>query len=118
MFTVVNGGTGGRAAVRGIEVAGKTGTSQNPHGEDHAWFIAFAPLENPVIAMAVLIENGGSGGAIAAPIAGLCMEKFFYNQILPRYVAVKDTVRADSLRTDTPIKRDSTDTETVPQDSI
>jgi len=118
MFTVVNGGTGGRAAVRGIQIAGKTGTAQNPHGDDHAWFIAFAPLENPVIAMAVLIENGGSGGANAAPIAGLCMEKFFYNQILPRVVAVKDTTRGDSLKTDTPIKRDSTDTETAAQDSL
>jgi hypothetical protein len=66
----------------------------------------------------VLIENGGSGGAIAAPIAGLCLEKFFYNQILPRVIAAKDTVRGDSLRTDTPIKRDSTDTETTIQDSL
>jgi penicillin-binding protein 2 len=111
MFNVVNGGTGGRGAVRGIQVAGKTGTAQNPHGDDHAWFIAFAPVENPTIAMAVLIENGGSGGANAAPIAGLCMEKFFYNQILPRFVAVKDTTQVDSLKTDIPIKRDSTDTE-------
>jgi penicillin-binding protein 2 len=118
MFNVVNGGTGGQGAVRGIQVAGKTGTAQNPHGEDHAWFIAFAPLNNPTIAIAVLIENGGSGGAIAAPIAGLCLEKFFYNQILPRVIAAKDTVRGDSLRTDTPIKRDSTDTETTIQDSL
>ena len=118
MFNVVNGGTGGRGAVRGIQVAGKTGTAQNPHGDDHAWFISFAPLENPTIAIAVLIENGGSGGAIAAPIAGLCLEKFFYNQILPRVAAVKDTTRGDSLKTDTPIKRDSTDTQTVLQDSL
>jgi penicillin-binding protein 2 len=118
MFNVVNGGTGGRAAVRGIQVAGKTGTAQNPHGEDHAWFISFAPLENPVIAMAVLIENGGSGGAVAAPIAELCLEKFFYNQILPRAVALKDTTRGDSLKTDTPIKRDSSDSETAVQDSM
>ncbi len=118
MFNVVNGGTGGQAAVRGIQVAGKTGTAQNPHGDDHAWFITFAPLNNPAIAMAVLIENGGSGGAIAAPIAGLCLEKFFYNQILPRVHAARDTVKSDSLKADTPIKRDATDTETALQDSL
>ena len=118
MFNVVNGGTGGQAAVRGIQVAGKTGTAQNPHGEDHAWFITFAPLNNPVIAMAVLIENGGSGGAIAAPIAGLCLEKFFYNQILPRVYAAKNTVKSDSLDAETPIKRDATDTETAIEDSL
>jgi penicillin-binding protein 2 len=118
MFNVVNGGTGGRGAVRGIQVAGKTGTAQNPHGDDHAWFICFAPLENPVIAMAVLIENGGSGGAVAAPVAELCMEKFFYNQILPRVASVKDTTKSDSLKTDTPIKRDSSDRETADQDSL
>jgi hypothetical protein len=68
--------------------------------------------------MAVLIENGGSGGAIAAPIAGLCLEKFFYNQILPRVYAAKNTVKSDSLDAETPIKRDATDTETAIEDSL
>ncbi len=63
-------GTGKLARVPGIEVGGKTGTAQNPHGDDHAWFVAFAPAENPEIVVAVLIEHGGGGGAIAAPIAG------------------------------------------------
>jgi cell division protein FtsI/penicillin-binding protein 2 len=62
-------GTGKLARIRGIEVAGKTGTAQNPHGEDHAWFIAYAPASSPSIAIAVLVENAGGGGAVAAPIA-------------------------------------------------
>ena len=62
-------GTGKLARIKGIEVAGKTGTSQNPHGEDHSWFIAFAPADDPAIAVAVLVENAGSGGAVAAPMA-------------------------------------------------
>jgi penicillin-binding protein 2 len=103
MRDVVAGGTGWRGSVPGIEVAGKTGTSQNPHGEDHAWFIAFAPYEDPVIAMAVIVENGGGGGAIAAPIASKCMEKFFYNRLLPRAIAKKDTIQIDSLESMLPI---------------
>ena len=97
MREVVDGGTGWRAAVPGIEVAGKTGTSQNPHGDPHAWFIGFAPYENPVIAIAVLIENGGGGGAFAAPLAELCLEKYFYGRILPRAPVKKDTTLTDTL---------------------
>jgi len=79
MYRVVNGahGTGRLAAVRGVKVAGKTGTAQNPHGEDHAWFIGFAPLENPSIAIAIIVENGGGGGRIAAPIAGRIFRDYF-----------------------------------------
>ncbi len=62
-------GTGKLARVPGIKVAGKTGTAQNPHGEDHAWFVSYAPADDPQIVVAVLIEHGGGGGAIAAPIA-------------------------------------------------
>lgn len=69
METVVNEGTGSAARLSGIQVAGKTGTAENPHGADHAWFIGFAPADNPEIAIAVIVENAGSGGAIAAPIA-------------------------------------------------
>jgi penicillin-binding protein 2 len=52
-----------------IEIAGKTGTAQNPHGKDHAIFIAFAPFDNPKIAVSVLVENAGYGATYAAPIA-------------------------------------------------
>ncbi len=97
MRQVVARGTGWLGSVPGIEVAGKTGTSQNPHGEDHAWFIAFAPYEDPVIALAVIVENGGGGGAVAAPIARKCMEKYFYDRLLPRTYAKKDTTVLDSL---------------------
>lgn len=99
MRAVVNGGTGWRASVPGIEVAGKTGTAENPHGDSHAWFIGFAPYENPVIAIAVIVENGGGGGAFAAPLAGKCMEKYFYGRILPRRTVKVDTVvQTDSLQ--------------------
>ena len=69
MIGVVQYGTGTLANIPGLTVAGKTGTAQNPHGRDHAWFIAFAPVENPKIALAVLVENAGFGGTISAPIA-------------------------------------------------
>ena len=79
MFGVVNanGGTGILARVPGIKVCGKTGTAQNPQGEAHAWFIGFAPMENPEVALVVLIENGGSGGGVAAPIAGEIFRWYF-----------------------------------------
>jgi penicillin-binding protein 2 len=80
MYDVVNtpGGTALGAKVPGISVCGKTGTAQNPHGEDHAWFIAFAPKVNPRIAICVLVENSGFGGTIAAPIAQQLLMKYFY----------------------------------------
>jgi peptidoglycan glycosyltransferase len=69
MVSVVDNGTGRGAGLSGIAVAGKTGTAENPHGQPHAWFIGFAPADNPVIAVAVIIENGGGGGEMAAPVA-------------------------------------------------
>ncbi|NTU59097.1 MAG: penicillin-binding protein 2 [Chlorobiaceae bacterium] len=69
MVGVVLQGTGTLAQVPGVTVAGKTGTAQNPHGQDHAWFICFAPVEDPKIAIAVLVENAGFGGSVSAPIA-------------------------------------------------
>ncbi len=78
MWRVVNedAGTAGRARIEDIEVCGKTGTVQNPHGKDHSVFIAFAPRENPTIAIAVIVENAGFGGTWAAPIASLMIEKY------------------------------------------
>ena len=72
------GGTGSLARIAGISSAGKTGTAQNPHGPAHAWFMGFAPLERPEIAIAVLVENAGFGGTQAAPIAGACMEYYLH----------------------------------------
>lgn len=76
-----NGGTGKRAAVEGMIVCGKTGTAQNPHGEDHSVFIAFAPMDKPKIAIAVFIENAGFGGVWAAPTASLMMEKYINHKV-------------------------------------
>lgn len=75
------GGTARRAKIEGIEVCGKTGTAENPHGEDHSVFIAFAPKDNPKIAIAVYVENAGFGGTWAAPIASLLMEKYINGSI-------------------------------------
>ncbi|NTU69116.1 MAG: penicillin-binding protein 2 [Chlorobiaceae bacterium] len=69
MEGVVLQGTGTLAKVPGVTVAGKTGTAQNPHGQDHAWFVCFAPVEQPKIAITVLVENAGFGGSVSAPIA-------------------------------------------------
>lgn len=78
MRRVVNeaGGTARRARISDVVVCGKTGTAQNPHGEDHSVFIAFAPMDNPKIAIAVFVENAGFGGTWAAPIASLMIEKY------------------------------------------
>ncbi|MFA5574917.1 MAG: penicillin-binding transpeptidase domain-containing protein [Brumimicrobium sp.] len=75
------GGTARRARIDNIVVAGKTGTAQNPHGEDHSVFIAFAPFEDPKIAIAVFIENAGFGGTWAAPIASLMMELYLTGEV-------------------------------------
>ncbi len=76
------GGTGGAAKIKGVEVAGKTGTAQNPHGKDHAWFVGFAPFDHPRIAICVLIENAGFGGTAAAPVAGKCMERYLFGRLI------------------------------------
>ena len=83
MYEVVNepGGTASQARIDSIVVCGKTGTAQNPHGEDHSIFIAFAPRVNPKIAIAVYIENAGFGGVWAAPIASLMIEKYIRKSI-------------------------------------
>ena len=74
-------GTAARAVMTDLVIAGKTGTAQNPHGEDHSVFIAFAPMHNPKIAIAVFVENSGFGGTWAAPIASLMIEKYLKRKI-------------------------------------
>lgn len=76
MEQVVSMGTAASSQIKGISMCGKTGTAQNPHGEDHSVFIAFAPKEDPKIAIAVFVENAGFGGVWAAPIASLMIEKY------------------------------------------
>jgi penicillin-binding protein 2 len=72
----IPGGTAGHTGIPGITICAKTGTAQNPHGKDHSIFIAFAPRENPQIAICVIVENGGFGADYAAPIANLMIERY------------------------------------------
>jgi len=74
MVAVVKEGTGTAAALPGVSVAGKTGTAEVGEGSPHAWFVAFAPAEDPQIVVAVVIENGGTGGSVAAPVARAVLE--------------------------------------------
>ncbi len=77
MEAVIQAGTGQyRAKLKNIEVCGKTSTVENPHGEDHSGFIAFAPKDNPQIAIAAYVENAGQGARAAAAIASLAIEKY------------------------------------------
>nr|MBP7219168.1 penicillin-binding protein 2 [Paludibacteraceae bacterium] len=76
MLMAVEQGTGRVGRIEGIEICGKTGTAQNPHGKDHSIFMAFAPKENPKIAIAVYVENSGFGATWAVPIASLMIEKY------------------------------------------
>ena len=85
-------GTASRALMKDITIAGKTGTAQNPHGEDHSVFIAFAPKEDPKIALAVYVENAGWGGRAAASISSLMIEKYLKGEVarkdLEEYVLI------------------------------
>jgi len=74
-------GTATNCKLDDIIICGKTGTAQNPHGEDHSIFIAFAPKDDPKIAIAVYVENGGFGSTWAAPIASLMIEKYLRKEI-------------------------------------
>ena len=81
MEAVISNGTARRANIKDIVVCGKTGTAENPHGEDHSVFVAFAPKDNPKIAISVYVENAGFGGTWAAPIASLMIEKYLTGEI-------------------------------------
>ena len=79
-------GTSTRAAVAGLDICGKTGTAQNPHGRDHSTFLSFAPKDDPKIAISVYVENGGFGATIALPIASLLIEKYLTDTITRPYM--------------------------------
>jgi penicillin-binding protein 2 len=83
MENVVTAGTATGAKLDSVTICGKTGTAQNPHGKNHSIFIAFAPRENPKIAISVVCENAGYGSTWAAPIASLMIEKYL-NRIVKR----------------------------------
>uniref|UniRef100_A0A7C6AFK8 Penicillin-binding protein 2 n=1 Tax=candidate division WOR-3 bacterium TaxID=2052148 RepID=A0A7C6AFK8_UNCW3 len=77
LSNVVARGTGMMAQVQGFEVSGKTGTAENPHGEDHSLFVGYAPKENPRILVCVVVENAGHGGSVAAPIVGRIIKTYY-----------------------------------------
>ncbi|MCP4550648.1 MAG: penicillin-binding protein 2, partial [Bacteroidetes bacterium] len=86
--------SGGNSAVRNyridsIQMCGKTGTSENPFGKDHSVFIAFAPKDNPKIAISVVVENSGFGATWAAPIASLMIEKYLTRKVHPSWYETK-----------------------------
>jgi len=86
MYMAVNGGgsaggTAFSAAIPGLDVCGKTGTAQNPHGKDNSVFICFAPKDNPKIAVAAYVENAGFGATWALPVASLMLEKYLTGEI-------------------------------------
>jgi len=81
MKQVVTAGTGRGAQIEGIEVAGKTGTAQNPHGADHSVFALIAPANDPKIVIFCLVENGGFGASVACPIASLMAEMYLNGEV-------------------------------------
>ncbi len=97
MRMAVTGGTCRRAAIPGIEVCGKTGTAQNPHGKDHSAFMGFAPYHEPKIAVAVYVENGGWGATYGVPIGSLVMEKYLTGTISPERKYMEDQMLNTSI---------------------
>jgi len=97
MRMAVTGGTCRRAALRDIEVAGKTGTAQNPHGKDHSAFMGFAPYTEPRIAVAAYVENAGFGATFGVPIGSLVMEKYLTGTISPERKYMEEQMLNSSL---------------------
>ena len=95
MYMAVNGGgsaggTAFSARIPGLDVCGKTGTAQNPHGKDNSVFICFAPKDNPRIAVAAYVENAGFGATWALPVASLMLEKYLKGEISPERQYLED----------------------------
>ena len=105
MRMAVTGGTCRRAAIPGIEVCGKTGTAQNPHGKDHSAFMGFAPYQDPKIAVAVYVENGGWGATYGVPIGSLVMEKYLTGTIAPERKYMEEQMMNSSIFYATPKKK-------------
>ena len=99
------GATATVARIPGIIACGKTGTAQNPHGDDHSVFITFAPKDNPQIAVVAYVENGGFGATWAAPIASLLVEKYLKGEISPERKALEQRVLEGSLLHKVKVKR-------------
>ena len=104
MRMAVTGGTCRLANLPDIEVCGKTGTAQNPHGKDHSAFLGFAPYHNPKIAIAVYVENGGFGATYGVPIGSLIMEKYLKGSIAPERKYLEDNMLNSNTAMFTPDK--------------
>ena len=81
MYDVFEDGTARGSRLESIPMCGKTGTAENPHGQDHSIFIAFAPKDDPKIALAIIVENGYWGSRWAAPLASLMIEDYLHDSI-------------------------------------
>lgn len=81
MANAVTGGTCRGINIPGLDVCGKTGTAENPHGRDHSLFMGFAPKNNPEVAMFIIVENGGFGASMAVPMGRLMMKKHFKKEL-------------------------------------
>ncbi len=97
MDLVMRAGTGWYSRIDSIAVCGKTGTAENPHGEDHSLFMAFAPKDDPKIAICVVVENSGFGATWAAPIASLMMEKYLKGYIAARRLPMEEKMLNSNL---------------------
>lgn len=123
MRRVMEKGTGQWVQIPEIPSAGKTGTAQNPHGEDHSMFIMFAPYDDPEIAIAVVVENAGYGASAAAPIASLMAEQYLTGEITDNWTRnywikrLMDEVRSEPIekpdQPESPDPKDAEDTPTV-----
>ncbi len=92
------GGTANGTGIADIEICAKTGTAQNPHGKDHSIYMAFAPKDNPKIAIAVLVENGGFGATWAAPIANLMIEKYLKPGVETSKPAMEERLKTSVIK--------------------
>lgn len=103
MRSAVVGGTCWKAAIPGVEVCGKTGTAENPHGKDHSAFIGFAPYQKPKVAICVYVQNGGFGAVFGVPIGKLMMQKYlnveFTDADKEQIEALSNTVIEQSILT-------------------
>ena len=95
MRQTITHGTGGVCNMPDVPVAGKTGSAQNPHGPAHGWFICFAPVDNPQIAIAAIVENGAHGATTAAPVCRAILDIYFGKKKLSDIVENKANVRGD-----------------------
>ncbi len=115
MAGAVNFGTARIAMLDSIQVCGKTGTAENPHGKDHSWFSAFAPEQNAEIAIAVIVENSGFGATYAAPIASLLIEKYLNGDISEKRKYIEERIlKANLIDDPVPSKTPADSTKITP----